>query len=198
MKTRTTIRILLLGTVLGLLSGCASYPISKGLRQEAKPLTLAQVNAHPHGYTDATVIWGGQIVTTVNSTNGGSIYVLKLPLNSDGRPSRYSISPGRFIAHRNGFIDPEIFRKGQLITVAGAITGVKTQPLQKSQYTYPVIGIEELHLWNRRPVTYYYSPAWYWGAYGPGLSWGWYGPGWAWYGPGWAWGWGPGWDRDWD
>lgn len=191
MRLQRTIQLLILAAGLLALSGCATNPISKNLRRQAAPLTLAQVAANPSAYTGATVIWGGQIINTVNSTNGGSIYVLKLPLHhDDARPKRYGFSPGRFIARTRGFLDPQIFKNGRLITVAGTIVGVETQPLQKMQYSYPVVGIEELHIWRRRPQ-YYYYPGWY----GPG--WGWYGPGWGW-GWGVGWGWGPGWDEDWD
>jgi len=183
------IRFWLFGVCVGMFTGCASYPVSKNLREQAKPLTIPQVASNPTAYKGTVVIWGGGVVQTVNHTNGADIYVLDMPLTRDGRPDRSGISGGRFIAHSQGFVDPQVFKKGKLITVAGTVTGVQTEPLQKIQYTYPVIAIDELHLWHARPA--YYSG--YWGWYGPG--WGWYGPGWGWYGPGWGWGWGwgPGW-----
>lgn len=189
-----TVRVCLLGVLLASVSGCVTSPISKELRKQAKPLTLTQVAANPSTYTGTVVIWGGQVVNTVNSTNGGSIYVLELPLNDVDRPQSPGVSPGRFIARSRGFIDPEVFKAGRLITVAGTIAGVETEPLQKMQYTYPVVAIDELHLWHRVYYTYpgwgWYGPGWNWGWYGPGWGWGWYGPGWGWYGPGWGWGWG--------
>lgn len=190
MKTRMTIPILWLAMSLAMLSGCATRPVSKSLRAQAMPLTLAQVTGNPDAYTGTVVIWGGQIINTVNTTNGGDIYVLKLSLDRQERPDRHPGSSGRFIAHRGGFIDPEIFKSGRLVTVAGAIAGTVTEPLQKTTYVYPIVGIEEIHLWERRLPSYYYPPT-PWGWYGtPGAYWNWHGPGWGWYGPyqpGWIW-----------
>lgn len=179
----------LYGLSLVLLAGCATSPISKDLRQQARPLTLGQVNTNPGHYTGTVVIWGGTILQTVNDTNGASIYILKLPLDCDQRPRPYEFPGGRFIAHRATFIDPEVFHKGRLITVAGTLAGARTEPFQKTHYTYPVVNIEQLHLWHPRPFSYYY-PSWYWGWGGAPLGWDW-----GWYAPNWGWGWyGPGWD----
>lgn len=194
MKTSLAVRsvqVSLLGLVLAALTGCVSYPISKSLRQQAQPLTVAQVAASPAAHTGTVVIWGGKVIKTVNSTNSGSIYVLGLPLTRDERPKRFGVTTGRFIAWSKGFIDPEVFRKGQLITVAGEITGARTEPLQGVRYSYPLVAIKELHLWYVAVPYYpYYYPPGYWTWYGPAWGWGWYGPGWA-----WGWG-GPGWDWD--
>ncbi len=184
----------LCGVILAGFTGCASYPISKTLRQQARPLTVAEVVANPSAHTGSVVIWGGSVIKTVNNTNGGSIYVLALPLTRHERPERLGVTTGRFIARSKGFIDPEVFKNGRLITIAGEITGVATKPLQGVRYSYPLVAIKELHLWYV-PATYYstyYYPAPYWGWYGPSWRWGWYGPGW-----GWGWDEGPDWD-DWD
>lgn len=186
MKSLATFEFVAFAGLLLALSGCATSPVSRELRKQAKPLTLAQVVANPGACKGSVVIWSGQILDTVNGTNGGSIYVLKLPLDAQGRPERHGVSSGRFIARNRGFADPEIFRKGQLVTVAGIVAGVETEPLQKMQYPYPVIDAEEFHLLRRGPYSYYYYYYPYWGWHGPG----WYGPGWGWrwYGPGPEWG----------
>jgi outer membrane lipoprotein len=189
-----SVRTCLLGVLLAALTGCASYPVSKSLRKQAKPLTVAEVAANPAAHAGTIVIWGGKVIKTVNNTNGGNIYVLALPLTCHEAPERYAVTTGRFIAHSRGFVDPEVFKKGRLITVAGEITGVAKEPLQEVQYVYPVVVTKELHLWYVPGpyYSYYNYPAWYWGWYGPGWSWGWYGPGWGW---GWGWGWeGSDWD----
>ncbi len=165
-KMGTVIQRFLLGTALVALSGCASHAVSKALREQAQPVMLAQVTANPGAFTGTVVIWGGRVIRTVNNTNGGSIYVLNLPLRDGEQPVGRGVSTGRFIARSKGFIDPEVFRSGVLVTVAGRITGVETEPLQKLQYPYPVVDIEELHLWYGSPYYYYYP---YWGPY-----WGWY------------------------
>ncbi len=92
MKTGAGFRLLLVGTLLVTLSGCASYPVSKNLRQQAKPLTLAQVAANPGAYTGTIVIWGGRVIQTTNDANGGSLYVLQLPLDRCGTMDRAGTS----------------------------------------------------------------------------------------------------------
>ncbi len=147
--------------LLALLTSCASYPISKSLRQQAKPLSLAQVAANPSAYTRTMVIWGGEVLNTVNDTNGGSIYVLALPLTPHERPEWGAPTTGRFIVRSKVFIEPEAFRRGRLITVAGEISGVETRPVQGIQYLYPVVAARELRLWLTPGLYDLYSyPAW--------------------------------------
>jgi outer membrane lipoprotein len=201
MKARSVHKLVQVGLcslIAATFTGCVSYPVSKELRQQAQPLTVEQVAASPRAYTGAVVIWGGRVLQTVNTTNGGDMYVLAMPLTKHEQPVLNGVIRGRFIARGRGFIDPEVFKKGRLVTVAGTITGVAAQPLQGVRYVYPVVSIRELHLWYVQPAYYYpyYYPGGYWGWYGPSWGWGWYGPGWRW---GWSWGWGgPGWDGDWD
>ena len=196
MRSIPLIRFLLLGITAAGLSGCATYPVAISLREQARPVTLVQATAQPDVYTGTVVIWGGRVIKTVNDTNGSSIYVLRLPLSHYEIPIVPSVSSGRFIARSNGFIDPQVMKNGQLITVAGVLEGVVKEPLQKIEYTYPVVDIRQIHQWYVPRRYYYYMPS-YWDWYGPGVTWGW-GPGWGWYGPGWGWGWyGPDWDWDW-
>ena len=87
-RVSSVFRSLLLAAAVAGFSGCATNPISKTLRQQARPVRLAEVQAHPAPYIGSVVIWGGRILQTVNATNGASIYVLKLPLYNDARPVR--------------------------------------------------------------------------------------------------------------
>ena len=40
-------------------------------------------------------------------------------------------------------------KKGKEITLAGEIVGKETKPLGKTEYTYPVVLVKQLHLWKR-------------------------------------------------
>lgn len=177
-------KVIAFGFGLGLvvLSGCANYPISENLRNQADPLTLTQVKVNPQATRDVVVIWGGRIINTINTTNGGEIYVLYLPLSSKEKPyANDTASTGRFIAHSPEFLDPAAYPRGHLITVAGRTQGVRNERLQRTLYRYPVLDIQQTHLWAERQSDYYYydvSPGWYWG-YNP-VWWdggsGWYYP----------------------
>lgn len=165
--------------LLAALSGCATYPISKDFRQQAKQVTLDQVKANPDGTRGTIVIWGGRIINVVNATNGSAIYIVCLPLPDNEKPIAYGPSPGRFIATSTSFLDPEMFPHGGLITVAGQLDGVRTEPLQNIQYVYPVLQIEDTHVWPMGPQEYPYP---YYGDYGPNPYWDYWWPGWWWYG----------------
>jgi len=185
-------RFLLFSLFLFLLSSCA-YPISKELRQEArKDLTFSMVLQNPTAYVGSIVLWGGRIIEILNHSDGSEIIVLETPLDYEEMPEAAKYSHGRFIAKTSKFLDPEIYKKGKKITLAGEIIGKETKPLGKGQYTYPVVMIKELHLW-KKIRTYAYPP--YYGWYGP-YSWP-YSPGWDWYGPNYPYAWPYG-DRDYD
>lgn len=161
---------MLSGLSLLVISGCI-YPISKELRQEAKEdLTFSMVLQNPKAYIGSIVLWGGKIIETINVPDGMEIIVLEMPLDYGEMPEDERRSRGRFIAKSSKFLDPAIYKEGRKITLAGEIIGSETKPLGKTQYTYPVVMIKQLHLWRKqRPVS---PPPYYWG-------WGWYGP----YGP---------------
>ena len=163
---------------LALLSGCAS-PISENLRNQAEPLSLTQVRTNPKSTQGLVVIWGGRIINTTNTASGGEIYVLELPLARNERPNYNDTkSTGRFIVMSPEFLDPAAYPRGHLITVAGQTDGVRNERLQNILYKYPVLNVQQIHLWKQRSRDYYYydvSPGWYWG-YNPvwwdgGSSW---------------------------
>ena len=145
---------LMLSAALALFSGCASYPISKEYRQHAQIITLDQAKADPTGTRGKIVIWGGRIINVVNNKDGSEIYVVCLPMPSNEIPLADGPSPGRFIAASPGFLDPEMYPQGTLITVAGQLDGVATEQLGNVPYTYPVLDIQETHVWRREPEGY--------------------------------------------
>ncbi len=158
-------RLVLVSSVI-VLFGC-SYPISKELRQEArKDITFPQVLQNPNAYKGSTVIWGGSIIQTIPRADGTDIVVLETPLERQERPESDRYSQGRFIVRSPNFLDPEIYKNGRKITVAGQIVGEEPKALGQIMYNYPLVQAKEIHLWS--PATYAtYPPYPYWG--------GWYG-----------------------
>jgi len=171
MARSRSLNFFLSGLLLLFLSGCA-YPISKGLRQEAKESpTFAMILQNPAAYTGTIVIWGGNIIQTMNAKGGTEILVLETPLDYEEGPEARRYSQGRFIAKTSKYLDPEVYKPGRRITVAGEVTSKEVKPLGKTQYTYPVVIIKQIHLW-RKHRGYAYPYPYYW-----------YGPGWWWWGP---------------
>lgn len=166
------------------LTGCA-HVISYDLREKARSdLSFSTVLQNPDAYRGETVVWGGEIIETVNQEGSTEIKVLQMPLDFYGMPIWEERSAGRFIARASSYLDNQIYRSGRWVTVGGQLVGQEMLPLGESQYTYPVVSVKEIHLWVEPRSPYYYRdypywhgyPYWYWGPYTP------FGPFWP-YGP---------------
>lgn len=163
--------VLLYGLILVLMFGCA-YPISKDLRQEApKDLTFFTVIQNPDAYVGDIVIWGGLIIKTFNRPEGTEVLLLENPLESNEFPDTRT-TYGQFIAKSSTFLDPVIYQRGRMVTVAGEIIGKRVQALGVMKYIYPVIRIKQLYLWEKEmppwePPAYY---GWEWDFYTPFFS----------------------------
>jgi outer membrane lipoprotein len=159
----------LCGLLLVGVGGCA-YPIAKQFRLEArKDLTITKVQEEPDEYQGLLVIWGGIILHTANDAEGTELTILQMPLDSAGIPQSPTASEGRFLARTGQFLDPEVWRRGRKVILAGEITGVESRPLGNTTYAYPVLTIKQIHLWLPYLVRQYY-PSYWWADQG------WYGP----------------------
>ncbi len=161
---RCRILFLFLGLLLLIFfSGC--LPISKELRAQAdKTITFRQVSQNPDAYKGKIVIWGGEVIETVNQKEGTSlIVVLQRPLDWTEEPELRR-SEGRFIVLAQGYVDPYVFRRGRRITVAGEIQGRKVMRLGELEYPYPLLLSKQLYLWGEYyyyPYPYYRPYPWY-------------------------------------
>jgi outer membrane lipoprotein len=169
MKQQTHLQYVAIVLTLGVFVGCASYPVEKKYRQEAVVgLTVPMVQVDAQKYTGKVVIWGGTTVKVVNDSSGSRLTIMETPLDADGYPLNTAYSRGRFIAYSSMFLDPEIYRKGRKVTLAGEITGVTTQKLGEGTYNYPQVMVNELRYWQPNTDYYYpyYSPYYWPGWYG--------------------------------
>lgn len=176
MRRSGPLRLLPLLIIIVILTGCA-YPISNPLRAQARrDLSIPQVIANPSAYRHALVIWGGAILSVENQDGRSTLLVKEYPLDWRGEPNIFRESDGRFLLHTSRYLDPAVYRKGRYITMAGEITGVKTEKSGKAEYRYPELSAREIHLWRDYPVVYYDypPPAWDWG-------WGWGPPYYGWH-----------------
>ena len=167
--------ILLLMIVL---PACAPV-ISKELRKTADlTTTFQQVFQNPEAYKGKTVIWGGEIIETINQKDRSTLVeVLQRPLDWLEEPQRTEPSGGRFLILADGYLDPYIFRRGRRLTVAGEILGGQTKPLGEMEYRYPLLRSKQIYLWGDvyhypYPPPYYpYYPWWYHGWWGYPYGW---------------------------
>jgi outer membrane lipoprotein len=157
---------LILCIVFILVSACATSPIAKQYLQEAKEdnLLFPMALRNPDAHIGSTVVWGGRVIETKNLKKGSHIVVLETSLARDTRPIDPRYSKGRFIAISSDFLDPELYTKSREVTIAGVITGKKKMPIGGTVYTYPVVTIKQIYIWEeeQEPV-YYYYPYGYWG-----------------------------------
>jgi outer membrane lipoprotein len=169
-------RLLLSVTVL-LAAGCATQ-VPPSIR-EAPPSALlpAQVAQAPQAHLQAGVRWGGTILAVHNRARVTDIEVLSLPLDGRGEPRLGRPTQGRFLARIDGFVDPAEYPSDRPLTVSGKIAGVETHPVGDFPYPFPVVSVQEWHLWPEPlPV---YPPGW-----GP---WPWYDPWYPFYDPWYPW-----------
>ena len=113
--------------LLNLLLGCASTP-EFDITQVDKALTPQSVIAEPETSQGKIALWGGTILDTKN---------LK-----DSKPL------GRFIIQHKGYLEPTTYSQGRLLTVLGNIGESQTGKVGESEYSYPVINSQQLHLWS--------------------------------------------------
>ena len=144
--------------LLILFSGCT--PISRELRTQAdRTLSFLQVSQNPEAFKGKIVIWGGEIIETINQKDGTTfIFVLQRPLDWTEEPT-FKRSEGRFIILVEGYVDPYVFRRGRRITVAGEVLGKKVMRLGELEYPYPLLLSKQIYLWGEY---YYYPYPYYW------------------------------------
>jgi outer membrane lipoprotein len=161
----TLVLLLLLLLSCSSLMSCAPVLSKQFREQAAPPVPFRQLLSDPHTYEGRKIILGGYILEVKNEHDGTLLTILQAPLDFQNRPHSRDKSGGRFLARTDKFMDPEIYKKDRRITVGGMITGVYEQPLGKHTYPYPVIKIEEFHLWAEEiPQDRVYDPYWdHWG-----------------------------------
>ncbi|MCW8829726.1 MAG: Slp family lipoprotein [Gammaproteobacteria bacterium] len=166
-------------TLLLLLAGCSSVPEQVRTAPSDAP-DLTQVRLAPaEAYLGAEVRWGGTINRVDNRQDMTLVEIVARELYRDGEPKQVDTSPGRFIAHINGFLDPAIYASGRRLTVVGRISDSLERELDQMRYRYPVVKVREYHLWPQpveRDDPLYYDPwmydPWYpWHPWYPGYPW---------------------------
>ena len=171
------------------LSACAksAHQTGKDLLDEVLPaevreqidstVRFADVKADPSRYVGRMVMFGGIVLGAKRAKDRTEIEVLQLPTDSGGIPSDdRSRSEGRFLAVVSQFLDPATIEPGTPVMVVGEIKGAITQPLDDSEYTYPVIEVSRLIDWNKMMRSKYGRgvPYPYYGGYvGSSFYWGW-------------------------
>lgn len=162
------VRLPLLFFTVATFAGCAWYPIDRTyMREAAQNVTVPMVQNELKKYDSAIVIWGGIVLSDINDSSGSNLVIMETSLDDAGYPMEANLPRGRFIARTRLFLDPEIYRKGRRVTLAGQVTGLSTRKMGDGTYAYPILDIKELRYWRYyqeyydEPYYPYYGPWWY-------------------------------------
>lgn len=132
------------------LFACAPL-FSKGKMKEVDfEITFPVLIKAPEKYIGRTVLLGGKIIKIDFKEGATWIEVLHLPLDWRQKPKETDESGGRFLALSDEFPNPAIFSSGRKITVIGLVIGKKSLLIGEKEYLYPVLKIQEVHLWPEK------------------------------------------------
>lgn len=152
----------LAAALLLLLAGCASTPEAlQGTFRALDPAAAAE------GDIGSNVRWGGTLLEVRPEKQRTCFEILSRPLSDTGRPRADASSGRRFIACRDGFVDPAAFPAERLVTVAGELTGFHTRPIGDYDYRFPVVTARAIHLWPEPVQRDPYPPPWWYDPYYP-------------------------------
>jgi len=134
-------------SLLALLFACAPIP-RQSLKDADSTISSQALLKDPEKYQGKLVLLGGQIMTTTVGQGETWVEVLQHPLNWRQKPEDPDVSYGRFLIRFKDLRDPAVYAKGRMITVLGEVQGQRIMPLQKIEYTYPVLDPRESYLWK--------------------------------------------------
>ncbi len=138
----------LLAASLLFFAGCAPIISSRALSLVDQSLTFTDLSRDPLRYVGHYVLLGGEIAGISNTSDWGELEVVQFGTDKKGNVIETAGSGGRFIALVPSFLDPEVYRTGLFVTIVGQVEGQKVIPVNASRYTYPVLTVNEMHLWN--------------------------------------------------
>jgi outer membrane lipoprotein len=144
--------------------------ISKPVRSEAEaPVPFQTLVTEVDRFKGRTVILGGYILETSNQESETMIKVLQVPLAFGEEPGLKDSSEGRFIIYHQGFLDPEVYSKDRVLTVAGEVIGADFEEMSGDPIQYLKIKTREIYLWPEYETHNYPYPHWpypyYWHGY---------------------------------
>ena len=157
MQKLHAISIMILASMLSVSCSVISHQV----RSEAAPsVPFPTLVRDADKFLGQTVILGGYILETKNLESETILKVLQTPLRLGEDPDLKKRSQGRFMVYHKGFLDPEVYSKDQVITVAGRVIGTAEENIGDEQIQYLEIETREIYLWSNykdRP-SYYYWP----------------------------------------
>ena len=128
------------------------------------PMPFAEMVAGAGQFLGKTAILGGSVLDVVNLKDQTRLEALHVPLGVGQKPKDKDLSEGRLIIEYPGFLDPEVYTKGRLVTVTGKLLGSSASEENDKPFPYLRLLVMNLHLWpieKPRPPDPYWDPFWY-------------------------------------
>ena len=149
MKINTILlRLSLISFVAIALAACATSPNFDTVGIDTS-LTPQQAVDGSQTLQGEPVLWGGVVIDSTNFKDSTQLEILAYPLDANQRPSRQQEPLGRFLAVHEGYLETTDYAQGRLITVRGILGDKRTGRVGEAEYTYPVVAINQLHLWSK-------------------------------------------------
>jgi outer membrane lipoprotein len=146
--------LLILVLLIVQLSACSI--ISKEIRDESEPpVAFKTLVARADEYVGKTVILGGYILEVRNLANKTLISVLQTPLSFQDYPTSRARSEGRFLISYKSFLDPDIYKKDNKITVAGTVLGFSNRKIETCPH--PCLNLESREIYIKREIEFDYN-----------------------------------------
>lgn len=147
MKNISHIVFLLFASVV--LAACATTPKfdTSGIDLSISP---QQAVAETETLQGVQVLWGGVIITSANLKDVTQFEILAYPLASNQRPDTDKPPQGRFLALHEGYLETSDYAQGRLISLSGTLQDKRSGRIGETEYIYPVLKINQLHLWKKR------------------------------------------------
>ncbi len=122
--------------------------VSKQMRTEAVDVPFETLAWDTEPYIGKTVILGGYIYDRRVHLGVTQLIILQAPLGLSDQPKSKKDSKGFFMALCAGDLDPEIYRVGQDVTVAGTVMGREIPDFGDIRKPMVQIRVREIHYWE--------------------------------------------------
>lgn len=137
---------LLAGLSLWLVACATPYP--EAIRGEQPVVSFQEVTQDIEAAAGRYVRWGGLLAKVENEKDFTRLEIVHLDTKKSGRPVVEVKSAGRFRVHVPGFLDPELYVVGRLISVYGALAQPEDGKIGEYDYQFPVVESEGVHIWS--------------------------------------------------
>jgi outer membrane lipoprotein len=155
-------KLFLLAAVVFFVVSCS--PISRQVQRQALDVPFENLLAETDQYQGETAVLGGYIIQTRVRAKHTEVVVLQVPLTFTDRPRGKDQARGRFIVLFDGYLDPEVYARDRVVTVAGTVVGKETENEDICPYGCLVLRSRQIYLW---PEERYYPPPLYGPFYDP-------------------------------